>query len=232
MHEIDTHEIDTLEETGGSEPRLMIGELLRVEQQDDDVTRSYYCRIENISDRMLEVTWPTEKGVPLSVHPNQMLNFSITYRDNAYSFGGLVEKAVREPLPLVTVMVSSTIQRIQRREYFRGKYPLPLEVVIPTPETEEAMPLHLKTHTYDLSANGVSLIAKMPITEGAVLKIKFSLPDGGPPVKMACRVVHCLVSPNGPDKFHIGTQFLTIDENSMARIVRFINRMQLKRVRQ
>jgi len=145
-----------------------------------------------------------------------------------------VDKTATEPLPMVIIIVSSNVERIQRRQDFRVKCLIPLEIDITFPETSDGSPsevLHMKTATYDLSASGVSLRILRMIPEGTLSEVKISLPDGGNPIETSCRVVHCFAPPENPNKYHIGIQFLEIEENNRARIVRYIYRIQLKRIR-
>jgi c-di-GMP-binding flagellar brake protein YcgR len=223
-----------LEDIDESEPRLAINALLRVQLPDDRKPTSYYCRIEDISKEILMVTWPTDKGRQMPIHPEQMLSFSIVHNGNAYSFNGMVDKLISEPLPVAAIIVSSPIQRVQRRQDFRAKCLIPLELIATLPETSGGLhqaDLHMKTNNYDLSASGISLRSATAIPEGTLPVIKLSIPDSEPPIKVSCRVVHCFVPQENPNKFHIGMQFLKLEENSRARIVRFIYRTQLKRVR-
>jgi c-di-GMP-binding flagellar brake protein YcgR len=223
-----------LEDTTELEPRLAVNDLLRVSMPDDQDSGNYYSRIEDITEKMLLVTWPTDNGAPLQVHPDQMLSFSIVRDGNAYSFNGMVDKVGREPLPVVSIIVTSSIERIQRRQDFRVKCLIPIEVVATLPETLSGLhpaSLHLKTHTYDLSASGISMRIATAVPTGTLPVIKFSLPDGRPPIKASCRVIHCFVPTENPNKFHVGMQYLKLDENDRARIVRHIYRTQLKRIR-
>jgi c-di-GMP-binding flagellar brake protein YcgR len=216
------------------ETKLMVNDLLLAQRPDDLDPGKYRSRIEDIVEEKLVINWPTEKGIRLPVRPDQMLSFSMTRDGNAYSFRGLVDTTSREPVPLVTVIVTSAIQRIQRRQYVRVKCTIPLVVIFPSeenPEGEKPPTPPLNTNTYDLSAIGVSIRSKSAIAEGTLLNIKLSLPDEGPPIDTPCRVRHCFAAPENLNIFHVGMNFLRITENNKARIVRFVYDTQLKRLR-
>ena len=221
-----------LEEANESEPKLLINDLLRVEFSDDvNPGGSYYCRVDDIAEKIMVTTWPTERGELMSVYPNQTLNFFITHEGNAYSFSGLVDRVNGDLMPRITVIIYSAIHRIQRRQDFRVKCVIPLEVIATLPETlGDAKPttMHLKTNTYDLSASGISLRTKAPIPDGTIPMIRLSIPDGVPPIKTSCRMIHCFAAPDNPGKFYVGLKFLRINENNRARIVRFIYQTQIK----
>ena len=224
-----------LENTNEFEPSFMINERVKVQLLDDINPGNYYSRVEDATENTLMMTWPTDKGVPLPVHLNQMLGFSLVHEDSAYSFNGVVDKVVYEPLRMVEIIIASTILRIQRRENFRIKCLVPIEfIVVPPDDSVESSQeeLNLKTNTYDLSASGVSIRSAKAIATGTIQEIILSLLDERPPIKTSCRVVHCFVPLENPDKFHIGMQFLELDENSKVRIVRFIYNLQLNRIRE
>ena len=211
-----------------------VNELLQVRLPDDENPGNYRSRIDDIVEKKLLVTWPTEKGVYLPLHVDQMLNFSVVRDSNAYAFSGLVDTVAQEPKPVVSIIVSSPVERIQRRQDFRVKCLIPLEVVATPAETSvglQAAALTMKTATYDLSASGISLRTAKLIPEGTLPDIKIALPDGGPTIETTCKVVHCFAPPENPNKFHIGIKFQKIEENNKARIVRFIYRTQLKSIR-
>jgi len=225
----------TLEEANELELELTVNELLRVQLPDDPNSDNYYSRIENIEGKMLSVTLPTDnRGAPLPIHPDMMLSFSLVRDGNAYAFNGLVDKVPDRPLPVVTIIVSSAIERIQRRQDFRVKCLIPVEIIAALPEvSSELKPtvLRLKTSTYDLSASGVSLRISMSIPVGTFPLIILSLPDEGSRIRVSCRVVHCFAAPDNTGRFHIGIQFMNLEENNRARIVRFVYRSQLKGIR-
>jgi c-di-GMP-binding flagellar brake protein YcgR len=215
----------------------MVNELLQVQRPGDPTPGNYRSRIEDIVEEKLVVAWPSDGGLRLPVHPDQMLGFSLVRAGNAYYFSGLVDSATDTPLPLVTVIVSSAIQRVQRRQDFRIKCLIPIELVGALPNSPTSSPdaspamLRLKTHTYDLSASGVAIRSETLIPDGTLPEVRLSLPDGGPAMKILCRVTHCSVVPENPNMYHAGIQFIDINEKEKARIVRFVYRTQLKGLR-
>ena len=222
-----------MEYTDELEHGFMINELLRVQLPDDVNSRSYYSRIEDVAEKTLIVTWPTDGGVTLPAHPDQMLSFALVRDGVAYSFNGLVDTIAGEPLPVLKIIITSPIQRIQRRQDFRVKCLIPIEIVATLPKTlteESPSTLHLRAKTYDLSASGVSLRTMKIIPEEAFPTIKLSLPDGDQPIKTTCQVAHCFVVPENPEMFHIGIRFLDLEEKNRARIARFVYRTQVKRI--
>jgi c-di-GMP-binding flagellar brake protein YcgR len=213
---------------------LTINELLQVQLQEDSISSVYRSRIENIVDQKLLATWPTLAGIRMPVHADQMLSFSLVREGIAYSFNGLVDSTATEPLPQITVIINSEIHRIQRRQNFRIRSLLPIELsgeIRGTSSNETSHPFFLKTTTYNISAGGIAIRIQKGIPEGTLLEAKIGLQDKEPIIKVPCHVVYSEPSFDNPKLQQNGIQFLAITEKEKARIVRYVYRTQLKGVR-
>jgi c-di-GMP-binding flagellar brake protein YcgR len=211
-----------------------INELLQVQWHDDPDPATYRSRIENIVDEKLLVTWPTSAGIRMPVHADQMLNFSLVREGTAYSFTGLVDSTATEPLPQITVIINSEIHRVQRRQNYRIKSLVPIEIsgeVRGSSGKESTLPLFFKTITYNISAGGIAIRNPKGVAEGSLLEAKLALPDQELIIKAPCRVVYNEPAFDNTILQQSGIQFLAISEKERARIVRYIYRTQLKGMR-
>ena len=86
----------------------------------------------------------------------------------------------------------------------------------------------ITTSTFDLSAGGVGIRWPKAIPEGTPVGIKLDIPDKGPLMKIPCRVAYTEKLPDNPSMSHVGIQFLAISEREQARIVRYLNRLQIQ----
>jgi c-di-GMP-binding flagellar brake protein YcgR len=214
--------------------RLAINELLQIQLQNDPSPSTYRSRIENIVDQKLLVSWPTSSGIRMPIHADQMLNLSLVREGNAYAFTGLVDRTVTDPLPQIIVIVNSEIHRIQRRQNFRIKSLIPIEIsgeVKGSSENDAMLPLFFKTTTYNISAGGVAVRSPKGVPEGSILESKLALPDQEPIIKAPCRVIYNEPAIDNPRLQQSGMKFLVISEKEKARMVRFIYRTQLKGMR-
>jgi c-di-GMP-binding flagellar brake protein YcgR len=214
--------------------KLLINELLQVQLQDDPAPSTYRSRIENIVDGKLLATWPTNAGIRMPVHADQMLNLSLVRDGNAYAFTGLVDRTATEPLPQITVIINSEIHRVQRRQNFRIKSLVPIEIageIRGSSEKEATLPLFFKTTTYNISAGGVAVRSPRGVPEGSLLEAKLALPDREPVIKAPCRVIYNEPAIDNPKLQQSGMLFLVISEKERARMVRYIYRTQLKGMR-
>jgi c-di-GMP-binding flagellar brake protein YcgR len=199
------------------------------EENRDQAT--YYSRINDISEGKLVIAWPTSRGIRLIAYADQMLDFYFVRDGTPYSFSGLVDETSLEPLPQITIILSSPITTVQRRQNFRIKCLLPVEVIGNIKEdarAETVTPLSIKTTSYDLSASGISIRHAKRIPEDSLLTVKISLPDEGPVIGIPGSVIYSEYLSENKVLYRTGIRYLAITEKERARIVRFVYRKQLQ----
>lgn len=210
-----------------------INELLQVSVLENDRIVTYHSRINDVSNGRLDIAWPMHGGVRLLVHRDQILNLFFMRDGAPHEFSALVEEMAAEPLPIVTVIQSSAVAKVQRRQNFRVKCLVPVQISASQKGNEEIKSsiIAMRTTTCDLSASGLAILALQPIAEGAHVDVKLSLPDGGPAIKLPCMVAHSDISSENSTLYRTGIQYLSIAESERARIVRYVYRTQLKDIR-
>jgi len=213
---------------------ITVNDLLLTRNLDDDNQSNHYCRINDLSEGKIVVAWPTSGGVRMLVHSDQILDFSFVRDGVPYSFSGLVDETALDPLPQITLIQCSAIMRVQRRENFRIKCLVPVEICGAMKErsqNEGASVLDIRTTTYDISASGISIRYYRSFPEGSSVEIKLSLPDNKPAIKVPCRVVYSENLMEKTLQYRTGMYYLAISESERARIVRYVYRTQLKGLR-
>jgi c-di-GMP-binding flagellar brake protein YcgR len=212
---------------------LTINDLLQVKVPSDANSGSYYSRVSNISDGKIVIAWPTDRGIRLLVHIDQMLELSFVREGIPYAFSGLVDETAIEPLPQISIILTSAISQTQRRQNFRAKCLVPVEILGSTQDhnssgTEITKVIDIKTVTYDLSAGGLAIRQPAQIPEGSIVEIKLALPDEGPVIRIPSRVAHSENLHGRQSLYHVGLHYLAISQRECARIVRYLYRIQLK----
>jgi c-di-GMP-binding flagellar brake protein YcgR len=209
---------------------ISINELLQVRFLDDPNTATYYSRINDISEGRLIIAWPTNAGIRLLVHRDQILDFHFLRDEVPHEFTGMVDETHVDPLPQITIIMSSAISRVQRRQNFRIKTLIPIEItgMIKDPRDDSTAVLNIKTVTSDLSASGMAIRHAKPIPEGTTLEIKLAMPDNAPVIKLPCQVMHSEAPAENQNLYRTGLRYLAISESERARIVRYVYRTQLK----
>jgi c-di-GMP-binding flagellar brake protein YcgR len=212
---------------------ISINEILQVRIMDDPGSPTCYSRINDITEGRMVIAWPTHHGNRLIVRRDQMLTFFIMRGEVPHEFGGLVDELDSSAkLPQITIIPGSSIIRIQRRQNFRIKAMIPLEIVAQLIESKDdaSSTIALQTSAYDLSAGGIAIIHPRRFPEDTPMEIKLALSDAGPIIKLPCRVVYSDALAENPALHRTGICYLMITERERARIVRYVYRTQLKRL--
>jgi c-di-GMP-binding flagellar brake protein YcgR len=209
---------------------ISINELLTVRLEDEANAENYHSRIDDIDNGKLIVAWPTRRGMRMLAHRDEILDFSFMLDGVPHQFSGLVDEMLNASLPQLVIIMSSAVTRVQRRQNFRVKCLIPLEIVgsMQRPKENYAVPLNIKTTTCDFSASGMAFRHSNLIPEDTLVEAKLSLPDDAPTITIPCRVMYCDNPSKGQMLYRTGLQYITIAESHRARIVRFIYRKQLK----
>jgi c-di-GMP-binding flagellar brake protein YcgR len=195
---------------------------------------TYYSRIDDISEGKLIIAWPTNGGIRMLLHTDQILDFYFIRQGTPHTFSGLVDETRFEPLPLLTIILSSAVSQIQRRQNFRIKCLIPVEIVCNTKENfpgESESVLKIRTVSNDLSASGISIRFAKKIPEGTLVDIKLSLPDNNPPINIPGRVIYSEYLTENQILHRTGIRYLALSEGERARIVRYVYRTQLQGLR-
>lgn len=211
---------------------IEINELLQVKMMEASDSLTYPSRVNDLVEGCLVIAWPTDRGVRLPIREQQQIWMSFVRQDAAYAFGGIVEEREQYPIPQLRVRPSGEPERIQRRQYFRVRTVVAVEMIGNRPDMPPGKPesaIHLRTHTYDLSGSGIAIRGDAPIPEGTTLEVKLTLPAELPPIKIVAKVVHSeILAGSALDKptYHTGIYFLSITEPDRSRIIRYVFRVQ------
>ncbi len=210
--------------------QIGIGERLQVRILDEPNPARYHSRIIDIVDGTLVIAWPIRGSTRVLVHRDQILDFYLLREEVPYKFTGLVDHTSLIPLPQITIIPSSAIMRIQRRQNFRIRCLIPVEITGSGTDARDGLgtQLNVRTRTCDLSAGGMAFWNSGPVAENAAVEAKLELPDDSPPIKIPCRVVYSVRNSDDHALYRTGLQYLAISESERARIVRFVYRTQLK----
>jgi c-di-GMP-binding flagellar brake protein YcgR len=212
---------------------LTINDLLQVRLLEDQNAVTHHSRINDISEGKLIIAWPTHSGMRLIVHRDQILLFHFLRDDVPHEFTGLVDEMNPTGIPQLTIILSSAITRIQRRQNFRIKCMLPVEIIgsLKNPQNDSVTVPSIRTTTSDLSASGMSIRYSKPIPENSLVEVKLGLPDNAPAIRIPCRVVYADSPAESQILYRTGLRYLAISESERARIVRYVYRSQLKGIR-
>jgi c-di-GMP-binding flagellar brake protein YcgR len=209
---------------------ITINDILQVRTPEEENSATYYSRIDDIVDGKILIAWPTNGGIRLMAHRDQILDFSFMKNGVPNAFTGLIDETSMDPMPQITIILSSAVTQVQRRQNFRIKCLIPLEIsgsIMESSQDETAAPLYIRTTTYDISASGIAIRYQKRIPEGSIVEVKLGIPDDKPAIKAPCRVMYSEAFAENTKIYRTGLQYLAISEAERARIVRYVYRTQL-----
>jgi c-di-GMP-binding flagellar brake protein YcgR len=215
-----------------NEPVIEVNELLQVRIPGEK--ESHFSRVNNILGNEIVIAWPTIRGIRMPLRVNQDVELSFVRDATPYAFTGLILTATPDPLPQITVRSNSEVKKVQRREHFRIKCMMPIQIIGNIPDGSDPglmQPLFIKCVTFDLSAGGLSIRNATRIPEDLLIEVKLKLSDGGPEITIPARVAYSGSVSNNAALYHIGIYFLAVNEWEQARIIRCLYRIQLKSLR-
>lgn len=212
---------------------IVINKPLQVRFVDDQNSATYYSVIRDISEGRLVIAWPTRGGTRMLVHRDQILDFSFMHEGAPHEFSGLVDEMSTEPAPQITVIMSTAIATVQRRQNFRVKSMIPVTIggSIKNAKDGSLTALHIRTIASDISASGMAIVYSNLIPEDTLLEVKLALPDNASPINIPCCAVYSQMSGEEAAMYRIGIRYLAVSESDRARIVRYVYRTQLKSFR-
>jgi c-di-GMP-binding flagellar brake protein YcgR len=209
---------------------ISINDTLQVRIAEEEKSATYYSRINDIVDGKLVIAWPTNAGIRLMARRDQILNFSFMSNGGPSAFTGLIDETFLDPMPQIVIILSSAVTRVQRRQNFRIKCLIPLEItgsINENPQDAAPSPLYIQTTVYDLSAGGLAVRYAKRIPEGSQVEIKLAMPDDKPAIKAPCRVIYSEALAENTKLYRTGMMYLALAEADRARIVRYVYRTQL-----
>ncbi len=207
---------------------IAINDLLQVQFPDDPALLSLASRVDDIVGDRIHIAWPTDRGIRVPIHAQQLLTISFARDDAIYAFTGIVERMWREPLAQLSVLMVGPPQRIQRRQFFRVKSLLPVEFFGELPSTDKNDPapkiIAFRTQTYEISGSGLAVRHPSNIPAGTLLECKLVIATENAKMKILCKIVHStrISVTSESNLYHVGMYFLSIREADRTRIVRHV----------
>jgi c-di-GMP-binding flagellar brake protein YcgR len=218
------------------EPTVEVNDLIDVQIPNDIHSLAYKSRIDDIDeDGILNISWPTDNGVPIPIRQNQTLTISYMRDDAVYTFSGIVEDREREPIARILMRPAGPPERIQRRHFFRVKTALSVELIYrQAVGAGDSAPRNsiLRWKTYDISGSGLSIRHSDAIPDGTLLDCNLMLPSEGSAIKILCKVTHSEPISQGSKEslYHIGMYYLSINDPDRTRIVRHVFKVEQARL--
>jgi len=182
---------------------------------------SYNSRIEEINDDKMILALPFMGTVPIPIRSGERIIIYSATKDAVYGVVGEVIKRQLEPLPLLHVVITGEIERVQRRNYVR--VPILLNVMYRVKGDEKIY----TTSTKDLSGGGMKIVLPEMLKIRDILQVRLELPSPESPIDCEGKVVWIdteeILNNNKLEKIsYAGVEFTLIDEKERERLIRFL----------
>lgn len=214
---------------------IKTGTRLELEVFDDfgeKITPTFSSQFEWAVDEVtMVVAAPIFEGNIYPVRIGWFMNVYFTVRDDLFKFRTRVlSRGSKDNIAHLKLELIDDIVKIQRREFFRFEYSIPIEYrVVNSIHEEESEKEPMKPAvTRDLSGGGLCIKLEEQIPLNKIMECRLSLGDLGE-VSFFGKVVR---SSNRPEdmkyKYEVGLLFRKIENRDKERIIRFIFREQLR----
>ena len=210
----------------------------KVWMDEDTRTRHIYMSkvMDVTSDDRIEVLMPFEKGklVLLPVDGEYSLCFYST-KGLFQCYSRIVDRYRSDNIYILVLDLSSELQRLQRREYYRFSCALELKSRTCTKGELEAFEKNRKylvdknkplqrSVIVDISGGGLRFVANFQYEEGSTIYCSYRLPRGANDreFEMICSILKVQELESRPGLFEHRIQYVYIDEPSREDIIHFI----------
>ena len=210
----------------------------KVWMDEDTRTRHIYMSkvMDVTSDDRIEVLMPFEKGklVLLPVDGEYSLCFYST-KGLYQCYSRIVDRYRSDNIYILVLDLTSELQRLQRREYYRFSCALELKSRTCTKGELEAFEKNRKflvdktkplqrSVIVDISGGGLRFVANFQYEEGSIVYCSYRLPRGANDreYEMICSILKVQELESRPGLFEHRIQYVYIDEPSREDIIHFI----------
>lgn len=188
----------------------------------------YDSRIEDIGDKTIKITIPTQKGVPFPILPGTEIEVSFLTEQGRFSFKSIVKEKIKENILLLKIDYPTYLFRHEFRSYFRVEARLKIKFGVLNFAEIDGKP-EINKHNYvgiikDISGGGARISTDAPIEIGDILEIDLS-EDLNTKNEVVSRVTHIC------SKNHLteaGVEFVLIKEPDRDKIIKYVFQRQIE----
>lgn len=182
--------------------------------------------MECLGEDIFIIARPMLEGRPVPIHAKKEIRLSY-YRDNGvYEFTAKVLGESGGKLPSLRIKALSEAVKSQRRDYYRLRTVLPVNIVVEAEGKEDARTV--KCLTLDISAGGMSLASRHDMKKDSLLTCELRLP--GESITVKAKVIRITAVHSKEYSYQIGVQFVELDERLRKEIIGYIFEQQIKMI--
>jgi len=183
--------------------------------------KSSYSLVQDIPDnRSLLITVPMSAGHPVILEPEQVVRINFFRSDGEFYFSArVIERIKLESILLVRIVQVSSLERLQRRDYYRFKTIIP--VLFKLAENIDTKGAYIKGFAKDISGGGICLYTEKFIKVNSRIECKIKI-NGNQEIILNGKVLRIKKVQDSEKQYDVGISFVDIPDKIRDRIISFI----------
>lgn len=193
----------------------------KVRRDDSEFT----TQIQNVDGDKIRISTPMYKSVLIRLHPETRTELSVFSGSKLYQFDAeVVDTIVEDNLYYTDILVTSTIRKIERRDYFRVEA---MKDILIRKKDDKSPVDFAHGLTVDLSGGGVQFSTTQVFSEEDLIDIKIDI--NGQDLQLDGEILRRQVQ-EGLGSYKYTVKFLNIDKFTQEVIVRYVFKIQREKL--
>jgi c-di-GMP-binding flagellar brake protein YcgR len=183
------------------------------------------------SNDTLYIAAPIHEGLVYPIRVDTLMNLYFYCENELFTCSSVViSRYIKDNLPMLNIRATSSLEKIQRRQYYRFQHTLTVEYKIvetPSSETNEPIPFY-KGITRDIGGGGVSILVMEKAELENLVECRLNISEEKQ-VSFFGNVVRVTKLKNEEKyNYNIGVSFSKIENRDREEIIKFIFQQQRK----
>lgn len=181
---------------------------------------TYQTKIADIDELRIKVLVPSYKGEIVAFRRGIKIDALVVDDNTAYKFRSIIVNREKKNVPLLTLQMPESIQKIQRRKYFRLRTSLEAKYLSSNKSLEKLK----EARVQDISGGGVKLALGEKVPVRTLVGLRLDIPE----IKDVPIIGKVVRSYDNNHHHSIGVKFLDLKEPIQDKIIKWIFKEQRK----
>lgn len=199
----------------------------RVEMTVTGTQEKYFSRVEDVVNDGIVVAAPVKQGQVVAVAAGTLFNITILGENDMYNFQTeVLSRSQTGTVPVLTLKKPDSMQKVQRRNFFRVSADLSVGFRVLPEVTAMSMDPFIPARAKDISGGGLLLSTEQPIAREMVVELLVTIPQEKEQVPAVAKIVFVKEGKGGDKHREAATVFMVIDEPDREKIVKYVFKRQ------
>ncbi len=193
----------------------------KVRRDDSEFT----TQIQNVEGDKIRILTPMYKSALIRLHPETRIELSVFSGSKFYQFDAeVIDSMVEDNLYYTDIKVTSTIRKIERRDYFRVEA---MKDILVRKKDDKSPKDYSRGITIDLSGGGVQFSSTQVFSEGTVIEMKIDI--DGEELQLEGEILRRQAQ-EGLGSYKYTVKFLDLNKLTQDIIVKFVFKIQREKL--